>query len=375
MPLHFEKFVRAGPFRFDALQRGKGLAVASKYAGPIGCPRAHLIRAGRSGWQYQNAIKTVNQPRARAADEGKKPQSIWLSNVEMVQVDSGDVLQMRDEAFGAILDDINAQARVISAAVILPTGMVMLALIAGLVLRIELFALIALSLPLWLAGKWLDTYRRITVLFYEIDTRAKDAYRHFVDAFDALMSCSGKWHIEAGGAVTDVVTWKQNAGAAHLVQRSPTDLTYKLPYAIKSNITPPALRVGAQTIYFFPDVALIQDGLTFGAVGYADLQLTWQVSNSIVPDDVPDDARIIGYAWQHPNKDGTPDRRYRENRQLPICAYEAMHISSPQGVNELVEFSRLGVVQGFVAAVASLSGQYLPIVNPRDYWLGPQSGF
>lgn len=375
MPLHFKSFVRAGPFRFDVLQQGTGLAVASRFAGPLGCPRAHFIRAGWSDWHYQSAVKTKDQPRAQAADVVARPQSTWVANVEMVQVDSGDVLQMRDEAFGAILDDINAQARATPATVILLAVMFMLALVAGFVFRPEFFALIALAIPLSLYGKWIDSYRRVTVLLYEIDGRATDAYRHLADAFDAMMQCSGKWHIEAGGAVTDLVTWKQNAGAAHLIQHTPTNLTYKLPSAIKSNITPPALQVGTQTIYFFPDVALIQDGRTFGAVGYGDLQLTWQVSNSIVSDDVPDDAQVVGYTWQHPNKDGSPDRRYSENRQLPICAYEAMHISSPQGINELVEFSRLGVAPAFITAAASLSVQHRPPVNSRDYWLGPRSGF
>ena len=78
-------------------------------------------------------------------------------------------------------------------------------------------------------------------------------------------------------------------------------------------------RAAIQPIYFFPDVAMIQDGQTFGAVGYDDLKISWQVSNSIVSEDAPDDAQAVEYAWQHPNKDGGPDRRFSANRQLPMC--------------------------------------------------------
>ena len=117
--------------------------------------------------------------------------------------------------------------------------------------------------------------RRITVLLYDLDDIALDAYGRLTEAFDLMMSCSGQWRIEAGTAVSDLATWKRNAGAGHLIQKSPTSLAYELPVSIASNITPPALLVGSKVIYFLPDVALIQDGKTFGAVSYADLSVTW----------------------------------------------------------------------------------------------------
>ena len=73
-------------------------------------------------------------------------------------------------------------------------------------------------------------------------------------------------------------------------------------------------------------------------------------SHSIESGTLPADAIVIGYAWEHPNKDCSPDRRYRSNRQLPICRYEALHISSVTGLNELVELSRPGGAQAFAAA-------------------------
>ena len=114
-------------------------------------------------------------------------------------------------------------------------------------------------------------------------------------------------------------------------------------------------------IYFFPDVVLVQDGEIFGAVGYADLSVSWQVSNSTEAGEVPDDALVVGWTWEHPNKDRGPDRRFKDNRQIPICSYEAMHISSASGVNELVEFSQLGVAQAFADAVRFLPRQSIDL--------------
>jgi hypothetical protein len=64
--------------------------------------------------------------------------------------------------------------------------------------------------------------------------------------------------------------------------------------------------------------------------------------------------------WKHPNKDGGPDRRFRDNRLLPVCLYEVMHLSSTSGANELMEFSRTGLVPAFSAALHDLPHRQAP---------------
>ena len=104
-------------------------------------------------------------------------------------------------------------------------------------------------------------------------------------------------------------------------------------------------------IYFLPDVALMDDGQTVGAIAYERLSVSWQDSNFIEDGVVPRDAQVIGQTWKHPNKSGGPDRRFRDNRQIPVCRYEAMYLQSSSGINELVEFSRVGVVAPFAEAL------------------------
>jgi hypothetical protein len=98
----------------------------------------------------------------------------------------------------------------------------------------------------------------------------------------------------------------------------------------------------------------------------------WQDSRFIETEAVPSDASIVGQTWQHPNKSGGPDRRFKDNRQIPICLYETMHVTSGSGLNELVEFSRTGVVAGFEQGrrmLAALPRQRLvqPTSAPTDH--------
>ncbi|WSH05290.1 hypothetical protein U8P71_34780 (plasmid) [Rhizobium ruizarguesonis] len=273
----------------------------------------------------------------------------------MIEFESGDVLLMRDENFGEVLDEINAKANQWRLSALFGW----LTALLGILLLVKappvgIWVLIAV-LPGWAIGSWLDSYRRSTVLFYDIDGPVEQAYKETIAAFDDLRSCAGKWHIEAGGAINDLTTWKRNAGASYLVKRTAAKLIYALPKVIKSNITPPSIHVGKQVIYFMPDVALVAYNSRFGAMAYSDLRARWQASRFIEDGHVPRDAKVVDRTWQHPNKNGGPDRRFRNNRQLPVCLYDTLHLQSDSGLNEVLEFSQVGKLASFVAGFQALA--------------------
>ncbi|MDT7535269.1 hypothetical protein OVY48_17810 [Sphingobium sp. SA2] len=272
----------------------------------------------------------------------------------MVEVESNDVLAMRDSAYSEILDEINEKRQKPSAALLFGVGFGVLGLLAVAVAGSIGMFIWPLAVAAWAFGAWLDSYQRTVVLFYDLEGDTHAAYEQVVHSFDRMNASQGKWHIEAGGSVQDLTTWKRNAGASHIVKRTSTTLAYSLPKAVTCNVTPPSIHVGKQVIYFLPDVAFIDDGRKIGGVSYADLMVQWQPSNFIEEGAVPGDCEIISWTWKHPNKNGGPDRRFRDNRQLPVCRYEAMHMRSASGVNELIEFSKAGVVAPFAAALKAM---------------------
>ncbi|HZH50278.1 MAG TPA: DUF4236 domain-containing protein [Microvirga sp.] len=366
MPFYIRKSISAGPFRFNLSKSGVGLSVGIKGLRVGVGPRGHYIHAGRGGLYYRASLGPAGQ-RPRSTQQALDLQNVDRTqvepqqsvrahpDVEMIEVDSGDVLAMRDENFAELLDEINQKKSQVSY-----TGVfTLLALGLGL---IALFAFgstgayaFALLLPAWGLGGWLDSYKRTSVLFYDLDNEATAAYEAVTGAFDNLMACAGKWHVSSGGAVRDLTTWKRNAGAGHIVNKSPTTLSYAAPSFIKTNITPPSVRVGRQTIYFFPDALFVVDGQRVGAVGYTELNLSWQDTHFIEEGRVPADAQVVYHTWKHPNKGGGPDRRFANNYQIPVCLYEVLHLTSPSGLNELLEFSRTGFSEAFQRAITELA--------------------
>ncbi|WP_261320402.1 hypothetical protein [Rhizobium leguminosarum] len=152
----------------------------------------------------------------------------------MVEVDSGDVMLMRDETFSELLDEINAKSRQVRMSSALFWMPAIFGAIAGMLSGGPGLLLAALALPGWAFGRWLDSYRRSTVLYYDLEGDAEAAYKQVVDGFDGLMKCSGKWHIEAGGAITNLTAWKRNAGASHLVKKSRPPLPTSFHQSLKA---------------------------------------------------------------------------------------------------------------------------------------------
>ncbi len=75
---------------------------------------------------------------------------------------------------------------------------------------------------------------------------------------------------------------------------------------------------------------------------------------------IPSDAKIVGSVWEKSNKDGSPDRRFANNRQIPVAFYADLSFTTEQGLNERFQFSNVERAERFgkayAAFVASLPG-------------------
>ncbi|MEM7049849.1 MAG: hypothetical protein AAF604_09320 [Acidobacteriota bacterium] len=264
----------------------------------------------------------------------------------MQDIDSAAVSQLRDSSSEELLREIERKKKVWRWAPWVG-GAGFLFLLWLVLAGAPDFALIVycplLALATWGAHQR-DELEKSVVLFYELDSEMEAMFSRFCDAFDRLKSCRRVWHVEAQGDVED---WKRNAGAARLLRRSGITLRLSTPSFLKTNLSVPVIPVGRQKLFFFPDRILIFDFAGVGAVGYGDLRLERRATPFIEDGAVPSDAQVVDHTWKFVNKRGGPDRRFRDNREIPIALYEQLHFSSRSGLNELVQVSSQGAGQGF----------------------------
>ena len=98
-----------------------------------------------------------------------------------------------------------------------------------------------------------------------------------------------------------------------------------------------------------PDKVCVIRVRKVGLVSYKDFNISVSSTNFREGETVPRDARVVGSTWQFVNKNGIPDRRYKNNKQIPICLYGTVHLRSSAGAGINVELliSRVQKAQDF----------------------------
>ena len=113
----------------------------------------------------------------------------------------------------------------------------------------------------------------------------------------------------------------------------------------------PVLPVGKQILYFLPERILVKDGKQFGTINYRDLELRIENTQFIESEGVPSDSEIVGWTWKYVNKKGGPDKRFKDNVEIPILRYSEIHFSSRSGLNEMIQLSKPNLGQELVTAL------------------------
>ncbi len=66
------------------------------------------------------------------------------------------------------------------------------------------------------------------------------------------------------------------------------------------------------------------------------------------------DATVVDKTWRYVNKKGGPDRRFKDNRELPVCVYDQLRFSRASRLNEVVQLSRKGAGDPLGIALAGM---------------------
>lgn len=165
-----------------------------------------------------------------------------------------------------------------------------------------------------------ETNRRRIDLIYHFEGDNYDYYKKIVSAFNKIASCKKIIGVLSSQYVADAYLSKINAGATYLTDTVPASAGKgKMPW-VNTNIDIPSINACGRSFYFMPDGLYVYDSHGVACVNYMDIEIDSNTTR-FIEDYAPSDANIIDYTWQYANKSGGPDRRFNNNRQLPICLY------------------------------------------------------
>jgi len=180
------------------------------------------------------------------------------------------------------------------------------------------------------AGIWYDKVCRLTVLFYDLDKTSERAYESFCNAIASIGKVSRLWAVSESVKYADT---KYHAGAHSGVKRSGASMVFRAPPSVRCNIPVPVLTSGPTRLALFPDRALVFQGRRVGAVPYSQLVADVARSEFREEESLPHDTNVLGHTWKYVNKKGGPDRRFKNNRQVPICDYSSLRLRSATGLS------------------------------------------
>jgi hypothetical protein len=208
--------------------------------------------------------------------------------------------------------------------------------------------------------------KRQTRLFYELNDVEQAKHQGIQEALGFLSRCHYIWRVEAESATSD---WKRNSGASSLVRRGPANVSTVCPPRVETSVQVPCVHMERSQLYFLPDTILYHDGQGYGAMAYEGFGVEQGFTRFIESDGVPGDASVVGHTWRYVNKNGGPDRRFNDNRQLPVLQLGVLILASSKGFNVQLNTSN---PQQTVAFSECWRTAFQPIVEPPRHRAHPE---
>jgi hypothetical protein len=356
MPFGFRKSISlGGGARMTFSKSGVSTSIGGKGYRITSGPRGTHVTIGSGGIRYRQRIDGFLGPSTPVHPSPySQPTGAPHSGTPIVTADASQLVELSSASTLEQLNNVSHQPTY--AWMVIVGGLIL----SAIALQLHfIIAILLLCLTLYLASvvKTSDTCRRTFHLEYKLEPSAQQRWDMLGQSFSALARTQRLWRITTLDHTYD---WKRNAGASSLLTRTLASVQRTTSTNIASNVTPYCLNIIGQQFFFFPDrVYVLQNG-TYGAVEYACLMLGTGQTRFIEDQGVPQDAQVVGTTWRYVNKNGGPDRRFNNNREIPIAQYGVVELQSATGLNVLLHVSSLIAVDQFSSLFKSFQGYGAP---------------
>lgn len=317
MGFSFRKSVGFGPIRVNFSKSGIGISTGVRGARISTGPRGIFINLGAGGIYYRQRIDF--EPR----NNHRHPCQQIVPNIEAIADNSAktrtDITSIKDSSPSQLIDQLTKSAEWVRRAPIL--------LIVTLVVTFLLFCseqsyLQVCALLIFIVGfvgsvllNSIDNEKKTVRAIYEFGDEALAEFNRVSEALRSLASVQRLWIVDNQCETNDL---RRNAGASYSVKQRSASVERGSPPGLKTNIDCCHLKLGSATLYFLPDKILVKQGSSFRDLTYQECSVSTSTTRFVEEGWVPSDAKVVDQTWRFVNNNGSPDRRFNNNRQLPV---------------------------------------------------------
>lgn len=210
----------------------------------------------------------------------------------------------------------------------------------------------------------LEEQQELSRISTQIDIESEQAELFFRlrDEFAALAECKAIWDIKTRQA-TDKV--RERTTAIMKLSRERVRFELGLCDLIQwEQKVPHFNNAKGGEIYLFPGFILYRAAReAFSLIEYQDMIGTATNVPFQEEEGVPADSVVIGKTWARANKDGSRDRRFAQNYEIPIAQYGAVALKSHSGLWEEFQFSNPQKLLNFITALNAFTRSFARVAN------------
>ncbi len=183
----------------------------------------------------------------------------------------------------------------------------------------------------------------------EFDSEISGMYERVVKAFKSLSYSQKIWDVTGAYANDRVAT---RSAASTSIKTIPVRFGVRSLEEVTSKFEPLWMKnANGADFYFYPGfIVMFSDRKNFGLIGMNDLIFKHESVRYIETATVPSDAKVIDRTWARVNKNGSPDKRFKDNYQIPVVRYGAILLLTYTGVHEEYMFSNYEASESFAHA-------------------------
>lgn len=184
----------------------------------------------------------------------------------------------------------------------------------------------------------------------DADEQIEKKYQKLLDSYKTLLSCEKIWDITFSVAVDQKTS--RSAASSSVIRRL-VKFGFGNIDIIKSKHD--ALHfenANGGDLYIYPAfLAIVDAQKKFGLVDIRELGFNFHGQKFLEEEKVPKDAVVVDHTWTKVNKNGTPDKRFKDNYQIPICKYGEIELQSSTGLNEAFSLSSFEKSESFAQSM------------------------
>lgn len=361
MGLSFSRSVKFGAVRFNFSGSGIGMSVGIPGLRVGTGPRGAYVSGGVGGFRYRKSLNN-SQPKVVPTTNNSVPHrdsspAVDPNIINTIEHETKNVLELSDSSDDELLHSMNEQRSKYNLGPFVGVALLLLYfLLQGSIsdawpsfISPTVFV-IFMAITAWVY--WRDKMRKLTVLFYEPDQTTSELFDSLCKALNQARAARKLQSIATTSRYADT---KYTAGASKGLKFGDAKLFLGQAPGVIANVAVPILMAGRTTLAFYPDRVLAFQGKTVGGVRYTSLSGVSERIQYIESETLPRDATVIDKTWQYVNKKGGPDKRFKDNRQLPVCAYSQLNLVTPDGLDVRFMGSKDGAFDALADALKSMA--------------------